>query len=93
MLDIEEGHFGDISLDGLCVGLLAGWPGAIHEGSGVGQVIIDQRADEDQREALYKIVSGAEIDRHGPPLAPESRHVSPSLEFKECLRRNISPTW
>ncbi len=60
VLDIEEGHFGDVSLDGLRVGLLAGWPGAIHEGGGVGQVIIDRRADEDQREALYKIVSGEE---------------------------------
>ena len=60
VLDIEEGHFGDISLDGLRVLLLTGWPGAIHEGSGVGQVIIDKPADEDQREALYKIVSGEE---------------------------------
>ena len=60
VLDIEKGHFGDVSLDGLRVGFLAGWPGAIHEGNGVGQVIIDQRADEAQREALYKIVSGEE---------------------------------
>lgn len=60
VLDIEEGHFADVPLDGLRVGLLAGWPGAIHEGSGVGQVIIDQRADDQQREALYKIVSGEE---------------------------------
>ena len=60
VLEIEEGHFGDISLDGLRVGCLAGWPGAIHEGDGVGQVIIDERADEDQREALYKIFSGEE---------------------------------
>jgi hypothetical protein len=60
VLDIEEGHFGDVSLDGLRVGLIAGWPGSIHEGSGVGQAVIDQRADEAQREALYKIVSGAE---------------------------------
>ncbi len=60
VLDIEEGHFGGISLDGLRVGLLAGWPGAIHEGDGVGQVILDQRADGNQREALYKIVSGEE---------------------------------
>ena len=58
VLDIEEGHFGAISLDGLRVGLLAGWPGAIHEGEGVSQVILDQRADEDRREALYKIASG-----------------------------------
>ena len=60
ILDIEEGHFGDTPLDGLRVGLLTGWPSAIHEGDGIGQVIIDTRADEPQREALYKIVSGEE---------------------------------
>lgn len=60
ILDIEEGYFGDTPLDGLRVGLLAGWPKAIHEGDGIGQVIIDTRADELQRDALYQIVSGKE---------------------------------
>jgi hypothetical protein len=60
VLDIKNGHFGGIPLDGLRAGLLAGWPGAIHEGAGVGQVVLDQRADKEQREALYKIVSGEE---------------------------------
>ena len=60
VLEIEEGHFGDISLNSLRVVMLAGWPGAIHEGDGVGQVIIDQRADEAQHEAIYKIMSGEE---------------------------------
>ena len=60
ILDIAEGHFGDTPLDDLRVACLAGWPGSIHEGSGVGQVIIDTRADEAQRDALYKILSGEE---------------------------------
>jgi hypothetical protein len=60
VLDIQEGHFGEVSLDGLRFGLLAGYPGAIHEGGGVGQVIIDQRAEEAQRDAIYKIASGEE---------------------------------
>jgi hypothetical protein len=60
VLEIERGHFDDVVLDGLRVGCLAGWPGAIHEGDGVGQVVIDQRADEAQFEAIYKIVSGEE---------------------------------
>jgi hypothetical protein len=60
VLDIEEGYFGDIDLGGIRVLMLAGWPGAIHEGDGVGQVIIDQNTSEDQREAIYKIVSGEE---------------------------------
>jgi hypothetical protein len=60
VLDIEKGFFGDVTLDGLRIVMISAWPGAIHEGSGIGQVIIDQRADEAQREAIYKIVSGEE---------------------------------
>ncbi len=61
-MQIDEGHFGGIRLDGLRLALLTGWPGAIHEGDGVGQVIIDERADDAQRDALYKIASGDEQD-------------------------------
>ena len=58
VFDIEKGYFGDVTLDGLRIVTIIAWPAAIHEGNGIGQVIIDQRADEAQREALYKIVSG-----------------------------------
>ena len=59
---IHRGHFGDVSLDSLrMVGVLA-WPGAIHEGHGKHFWIIDDRADETQRDALLTIVSGAETD-------------------------------
>lgn len=61
-LSIDEGHFGEVRLDGLRFALLTGWPGAIHEGDGIGQVVIDERADEAQRDALYKIASGNEQD-------------------------------
>ena len=60
MLEIEKGHFGDVVLDGLRFVMIMAWPGAIHEADGVGQVIVDQRADEAQREAIYKIASGEE---------------------------------
>ncbi len=59
---IEEGHFGDVRLDGLCWVCLLAWPGAIHEGNGEAQVIIDERADERQREALLTILSGQETE-------------------------------
>src|SRR5262245_19849549 len=59
---IEEGHFGAIRLDGLRAALLTSWPGAIHEGNGTMQVIIDERADENQRDALLKILTGGETD-------------------------------
>ena len=59
---IEQGHFGDVKLDGLkFVGTFA-WPGAIHEGHGSGQAIIDERASPEQREALLKILSGQETE-------------------------------
>ena len=60
--EIEEGHFGAIRLDGLRAALITSWPGAIHEGNGTMQVIIDERADESQRHALLKILTGEETD-------------------------------
>ena len=59
---IEEGHFGAVQLDGLRMVGLYNWPGPVHEGNGTMQVIIDERADAAQREALVKIMSGEETD-------------------------------
>jgi hypothetical protein len=53
--EIKEGYFGSIRLDGLRAVLITSWPGAIHEGNGTMQVIIDERADESQRDALLNI--------------------------------------
>jgi hypothetical protein len=59
---IDEGHFGDVRLDGLkFVGMFA-WPKAIHEGHGEGVAVIDERATPAQRDALLKILSGQETD-------------------------------
>ena len=84
-LDIENGHFGEVSLDGLRFGMLASYPGAIHEGGGVGQVIIDDRADEAQREAIYKIVSGEEQE----PTTAFSIYASTMREDYAALYKPI----
>ena len=60
--EIEEGYFGAIRLDGLRAALITSWPGAIHEGNGTMQVIIDERADTSQRDALLTILTGGETD-------------------------------
>jgi hypothetical protein len=60
--EISEGHFGDTQLDGLRAVYVGKWPGAVHEGNGEMQVIIDERADDTQREALCKILYGEETD-------------------------------
>ena len=59
---IDRGHFGDVRLDGLRAAAIYRWPGAVHEGNGSMQLIIDDRADANQREALVKILSGEETE-------------------------------
>jgi hypothetical protein len=61
-MEIKEGHYGDIRLDGLRMGAIFQWPGAVHEGHGKCQPFVDVRADEKQREALLKIMSGQDTD-------------------------------
>jgi hypothetical protein len=60
--EIEEGHFGTVRLDGLRAALMASWPGPIHEGNGTMQLVVDERADAAQRDALLKILTGQETD-------------------------------
>lgn len=57
---IEQGHCDDVPLDGLAVVGTFYFPRAIHHGQGVYQPIIDERASEAQREALFYILSGAD---------------------------------
>lgn len=64
---LEEGRFNDTSLDGLKFCLLLKWPGEIIEGNGKSQLIIDEKADENQRDAINKIA-------HGESTAPGSTH-------------------
>ena len=59
---IEEGHFGAVQLAGLRMAMLVSWPGPIHLGNGTMQLIIDERADAGQRDALVKIMTGQETD-------------------------------
>ena len=60
--EIDEGHFGDTRLEGLRAVYMGKWPGAVHEGNGEMQVILDERADDAQREALRKILYGEETE-------------------------------
>jgi len=62
VLRIDRGHFGDVSLEGLNIALLYAWPGPIFEGKGEMQVIVDERADPRQRQALTRIVHGEETE-------------------------------
>jgi len=55
---ITSGFFEGTRLDGLSFFAVVSFPGALHEGNGQLQPIIDERATPDQREALFRIMSG-----------------------------------
>ena len=59
---IEKGHYGEVGLDGLRMAFVFQWPGAIHEGRGRCQPIVDERANDRQRDALLKIMSGEDSE-------------------------------
>src|SRR4051812_29803207 len=78
---VEDGSFGDVPLAGINFGLAVNWPGAIHEGNGEGILVIDERTDSRQRDAITALLSGrvggpwkiiaTTISRaHGPEFAP-----------------------
>lgn len=64
---IEEGYFNDTCLNGLNFVMLLQWPGEVAEGNGKQQIMIDERANPDQREALRKIL-------HGESTVPGATH-------------------
>lgn len=55
---ITTGHFEGVKLDGLCFAVVVDFPGALHQGNGKMQPIVDQRATLEQRQALFNILSG-----------------------------------
>jgi len=61
-IQIDKGKHGETALDGLKIGAMFKWPGAIHEGNGEALAFVDERASEEQREALLKIMTGQDTD-------------------------------
>jgi hypothetical protein len=61
-MQIDQGHHGNTRLDGLRFVGIFRWPKAIHEGNGEAAVVIDERANEEQRGALLRILSGQDTE-------------------------------
>ena len=62
---IEDGKFGEINLTGLHFIWSGASPGPIHEGHVTAQVVIDSKANSQQREALLRLFHG----KDGGPFA------------------------
>jgi hypothetical protein len=59
---IDEGYHGDTPLGGLTIAAIFKWPGPIHEGNGEALAFVDQRATDEQRNALLRIMTGQDTD-------------------------------
>ena len=59
---VDRGHYGDTDLDDVRFVLYGEFPGAVHEGNGTMQLVIDETADEVQREAIRRIVHNLDSD-------------------------------
>jgi len=71
---IDEGRFGDVDLSELHWAGVVRWPGAMHEGNGELQPIVDRKATQEQLEALGQALSG----EHGDTLMEIVAAVCPT---------------
>ena len=55
---VDDGHYNEVSLNGLTFVTYFQWPGEIAEGNGRQQVVITESASDEQREVLEKILRG-----------------------------------
>jgi hypothetical protein len=57
---VDKGSFGDTWLDGVVFAMFGKFPGAVHEGNGTQQLVIDEGATGAQRSAIRAIVYNEE---------------------------------
>lgn len=91
--EINEGHFADTDIGGVRFAELIAFPGPIYEGNGTVQLVVDEEASPEQREAIEQIVSGehggtyfevfASVlpNRHETVTAPIE--ITPSIEGRK----------
>lgn len=87
-MEITEGYFGDLRLDGLRIAGTYRWPGPVHEGKGAYLPVIDKRATEEQVDALFKILGGEEqepttgFNIYGSTIETEHDPVFADIDFE-----------
>jgi hypothetical protein len=87
-MEIDEGYFGSVRLDGLRFAGTFHWPGPVYEGKGSYQAVIDERITDDQRDALFTILSGEEqepttvFNIYGSTIETEYEPIFAPIEFE-----------
>jgi len=75
-IQIDAGQHGKVKLDGLAIAAIFKWPGPIHEGHGEALAFVDENADQQQREALLRIMTGQDTDPFATMFAVYASTVS-----------------
>jgi hypothetical protein len=87
-MEIVEGYYGDVRLDGLRIAGAYHWPGPVHEGHGTWWSIIDKNATEEQVNALFTIMGGEDQEPttgfaiYGSTIEHEPDPVFADIEFE-----------
>jgi hypothetical protein len=55
---VDDGAFDGVRLDDLNFSVYVKWPGAIHQGDGEAVLLVDERADDAQRQAIETLMGG-----------------------------------
>jgi hypothetical protein len=55
---VDKGVYGNSKLDGLALAIPGTWPGAVHLGHGTSVLVVDKRAEPEQRKALVSLGKG-----------------------------------
>lgn len=102
---VEQGKYGDVDLSGLNFSVVADYPDAIHKGNGEALILIDERANEAQRQAILNLLGGQEggpwaivattlSKVHGPEFVPYELAldgVRSTLKAGEALTLEMEP--
>jgi hypothetical protein len=92
--EIREGHFGEVAMDGVRWADIVSWPGAIHEGNGTIQLIVDERANDEQRDALIELAGGNQGGAYFEIFASVLPHVREPIiapiEFEVDRERRVA---
>ena len=101
---IDEGNYDGTNLDGISFAMFGEFPGAVHEGNGTQQLVISDKADDKQQEAIRLIVYNEYTDElithyaiynamcttsHDPIIAP----IELEMDMEARTARGRIPGW
>ena len=70
ILKVNQGTINGSKIDGLSFAYMGSWPQALHFGGGMAKLIIDEKASDEQRNLLEKILKGKLGGKPWPIFAP-----------------------